>query len=335
MSKFGDQVFQFGGMPVGNPDRYTGWWGVTSRFVDYDHGNDGNTGKAPTKAKQHLQSAINASAAGDVIYIRNRDQDITTTDGETILPQGATNWSIPESKPHMSIIGASNLSHLPFQSAGYSVILKGTATANTTPVIDVQGAYTLIENLGFHRGGSTAGGLIALTGNSTSLRALGSVVSNCLFRLYSSTSHGAVYNIDNWFVTIHGCDFHDCLTGIDLYGSASTMRRNRISNCIFRNQTAASVCNNIYLHGSNGQDITISDCDFLGEVPTAITGASGVAGCIYAASAIQGTVVRCNYSDDAIEGTTAPAITANGLSQVNCGQCKWTADSGVGGLEGS
>lgn len=312
--------------------RFDGWWGKTY-FVDYDHGG-GSDGFTPSTAFKHLQHAINVATTNDVIYVRNRDQDTTSTDGETILPESTTNWTVAEAKTHLSIIGASNVSHVPHQASGYAVILKGHATANTTAVLDWQGAFGLIENLGFHRGASTAGGLIALTGNSTSLRAVGTVVSNCLFRLYSSTTHGAIYNVDNWFITIYGSDFHDCLVGVHMYGNASTVRRERISNCIFRNQTAASVCNNIYLAGSNGQDVTIDNCHFVGEVPTAITGPSGVAGFIYAGSAIQGTVINCTYASDSVEGTAAASITANGLTQVACDQGKWTADSGRGGLVG-
>uniref|UniRef100_A0A6M3ITC4 Pectate lyase n=1 Tax=viral metagenome TaxID=1070528 RepID=A0A6M3ITC4_9ZZZZ len=323
------------GVPLlGGQARFDGWWGK-SRFVDYDHGSDSKTGLSPELAYKNLQTAITASSINDVIYVRNRDQDITSTDPEYIIPASTTNWSIAEAQTHLSIIGASNMSHIPFQAGSLAVYLRGHGTANTTAVMDVRGAFTLIENLAFHRGASTAGGLIALTGNSTSLRALGTTISNCLFRLYSSTTHGAIYSLDNWFINIFGCDFHDCLVGIHFYGSSSTVRRERIASCIFRNQTAASVCNNIYLAGSSGQDVTISDCDFLGEVPTATTGPSGVAGCIYAGSAIQGTVIRCNYSDDSIEGTAAAAITANGLTQVACNQAKWGADTGPGGLEGS
>jgi len=145
-----------------------------------------------------------------------------------------------------------------------------------------------------------------------------------------------VYSVDNWFITINGCDFHDCNVGVMMYGSSSTVRRNRISNCIFRNQIAASVSANVLLAGASGQDVTISDCDFLGEIPTA-TDHSGVttAGMIVATSAIQGTVVRCSFPADAIEGTAAGSITANGLTTVGCDQAKWTADGGRGGLVGS
>lgn len=323
------------GIPqLGNGARYTSWWGVDTYFVDYDNGSDGNNGKDPTKAYKNLQTALDAMSSGDVVYVRNRDQDVSSTDGETILPASTTNWSTSASKVHLSVIGASNVSHIPYQGGAYSVILKGTATANTTPVLDVQSGFTLVENLGFHQGGSTSGGLIALTGNSTAMRAMGSTINNCLFRLYSLNSHAAIYSVDNWFITINGCDFHDCNVGVMMYGSSSTVRRSRISNCIFRTQTAASVSAGILLAGSSGQDVTISDCDFLGEIPTA-TDHSGIstAGYIVASSAIQGTVVRCTFVSDITEFEAT--VTANGLTAVGCDQALWTDGEGRGGLVGS
>lgn len=293
--------------------RFDGWWGKTY-FVDYDHGGtDTANGLSFSSAFTHLQTAIDTAARNDVIYIRNRDQDITSTDPETIIPASTTNWSIAEAKTHLSIIGASNISHIPSSEAMMSVILKGHATANTTAVMDVQGAFTLLENLGFHRGGSTSGGLVALTGNSTSLRALGTVVSNCLFRLSSQTT-GAIYNLDNWWVTVYGCIFHDCRVGIEMYGSSSTVRRVSMIGCRFRNQTAASVDMNIYIHGSNGQDIEILNCDFECNAPA--QGTNNLY--INVASAATGLIARCNFPSDTTEGTVG--ITNNGLDMIDCHQ---------------
>jgi len=332
MTTFADQVFQNGGTPVGGAARYSGWWGK-SYFVDYDNGSNGS-GTSPKRALKHLQDAISKATINDTIYVRNRDQDITSTDGETILPEGTTNWSVAEAKTHLSIIGASNTSHLPYQAGAYGVILKGTATANTTAVLDVQAPFCLVENLGFHRGGSTAGGLVALTGNSTSARAMSAVISNCLFRMYSPNTHAAVYNVDNWFTNIYGSEFHDCNVGIMHVGSSSTVRRNMINRCLFTNQTAASVSANILFTGSNGQNNNIMDCDFVGEIPTATDhGSVATASLIIANSAIQGTIVRATYNSDTSEGTVT--VTANGLTQVDCAQAIWVAGDGSGGVVGA
>ena len=310
---------------IGGGGRFEGWWGKTY-FVDYDHGGtDAADGLSPEAAYKNLQNAIDDATINDVIYVRNRDQDITSTDPEAILPAGATNWSVAEAKTHLSIIGASNVSHIPTMEGQYAVYLKGHATANTTAVLDWRGAFGLIENLAFHRGGSTNGGLLALTGNSTSLRALGTVVSNCLFRLCSHADYGALNNIDNWFITVYGCTFHDCLFGVRMLGSASTLRRITIKACLFRNQTAASVDTNIRLAGSNGQNIVIDGCTFTTPVGTA-----GDAKMINIVDAMTGTICNCNFPIDTSEGTVG--ITDNGLSQVNNHQAMWTANAGPGGL---
>ena len=311
------------GVPLegGSGARYTGWWGVTSRFVDYDHGADGNSGIEPTSAYLNLQTAINASVIGDVIYIRNRDQDITATDPEAILPASTTNWSVAETQTHLSIIGASNVSHIPTAETMTSVILKGHATANTTAVMDWRGAFGLLENLGFHRGASTAGGLVALTGNSTSLRALGTTIANCLFRL-SNHAVGSLYNLDNWWVTVYGCVFHDCRVGIEFHGSASTVRRNSIIGCTFRNQTATSVDTNILLNGSSTQDVYIADCDFTTTAPN-YSGGSNVY--IRATNTATGLIVRCSFPTDTAEGTSG--ITNNGIDMLDCHQLDATANS--------
>lgn len=308
VSSYGIPILGSGGA------RYTGWWGVTSWFVDYDHGSDGNGGKDPTDAYQNLQTAIAAAGIGDVIYVRNRDQDITSTDPETILPASTTNWSVAEAKTHLSIIGASNVGHIPSAEALTSVILKGHATTNTTPVLDWQGAFGLIENLGFHRGASTAGGLVALTGNSTSLRAVGTVVNNCLFRL-SNHAVGALYNVDNWWITVYNCVFHDCRVGVEFHGSASTIRRNSIIGCAFRNQTATSVDTNILINGSNTQDVYIADCVFACNAPN-YTGGSNLY--INANAAATGVIYRCNFPSDTTEGTVG--ITNNGIDMIDCHQ---------------
>ncbi len=309
---------------LGGSSRFAGWWGK-SYFVDYDHGGAEMDGLSPDSPLSKLQTAIDLATTNDVIYIRNRDQDITSTDPEAIIPASTTNWSIAEAQTHLSIIGASNVSHIPTMEGQYGVYLKGHATANTTAVMDWRGAFGLIENLAFHSGGSTAGGHLALTGNSTSLRALGTVVSNCLFRMSTQAAHGAVHNVDNWFITVYGCTFHDCLFGVRMAGSASTLRRITVANCLFRNQTAASVNTNIRMAGTSGQNILIDGCTFTTPVGTA-----GDAKMIYIVDAMTGTICNCNFPIDTTEGTTG--ITDNGLSQVNNHQAMWTADDGNGGL---
>lgn len=126
-------------------------------------------------------------------------------------------------------------------------------------------------------------------------------------------------------ITVYGCTFHDCLFGVRMLGSISTLRRITISNCLFRNQTAASVDTNIRLAGTNGQNIVIDSCTFTTPVGTA-----GAAKMINIVDAMTGTISNCNFPIDTTEGTTG--ITDNGLSQVNNHQAMATADAGEVGL---
>lgn len=315
MTTVADGLYQYGGQPVGTGARYTGWWGVQSWFVDYDHGNNGYTGKTPTKAKKDLQEVIDVASAGDVIYIRNRDQDVTSTDPEYITPADTNNWSTVEAThPHLSIIGASNVSHIPTQEGQIAVYLRGS-TSTSNSVLTVNSPFILLENLAFHRGSSDAGH-VKLNGNSTSLRALGACINNCLFRMDTS-AYGGVYNIDNWFTTVYGCTFHDCDFGVNHVGSSSTIRRNTIAKCWFRNQTAASCTANIQLSGSSSQNNYIVDCIFGPETPT-----GGTAKFINVTAAATGIVSGCQFPIDTNEGTTSMEI--NGMDAIACWQAVTT-----------
>jgi hypothetical protein len=307
------------GVPVlgSGPGRFDGWWGK-SYFADYDHGDNAYDGLTPESAVKDLQIAIDRSLINDVVYVRNRDEDITSTDPEAITPASTTNRSVAESQTHFSIIGASNVSHIPSQEGQYGVYLKGDGTTTSTPVLDWRGAFGLIENLAFHRGASTSG-LLSLTGNGSSLRALGTVVSNCLFRMDSSAV-GGVYNKDNWFVTVYGCTFHDCDFGVNMHGDQSTIRRISILDCVFRNQTGGSVTANIQLSGSGVTDVQIRNCVFGPATPTA-----GTAKFVYVTNAATGVIVNCTFPIDTAEGATSMEL--NGLDATKCFQTVTTSHS--------
>lgn len=303
------------GVPLdGNAARYTGWWGVTSWFVDYDHGSNGNTGKDTTAAFKDLQTAIDSASAGDVIYVRNRDQEVTGTDPEFIIPASTTNWSIPETKTHLSIIGASNLSHTPTEAGRLAVYLSGSTSTST--VMQWNAAFGLLENLSF-RSGSSTGYLLYLYSSSTSLGSQGTVVNNCEFKKHAGTA--AIYIQDTWYINICGCEFHDNMIGISAYGSSSTIQRLHISDCLFRNDTASLNGQNIRVAGSNNQDILIHNCVFTGAIPTGGTNLF-----INIANAATGTISECYFPIDTTEGTVG--ITDNGLSQIHNHQTFIKAD---------
>jgi hypothetical protein len=313
LTHFPNGLTSFGIPQLGGQNRFDGWWG-TSRFVDFDNGNDANTGTEPTRAYKYLQTAIDASTINDVVYVRNREEDITSTDPEYQTPESTTNWSVAEAQTHFSIIGAGNSSHIPTQEGQYNVYMRGSTTTST-PVMDWRGAFGLIENFAWHRGSSTAG-IISLTGNSTSLRALGTVVSNCLFR-FDTSAYGGVYNLDNWFITVYGCTFHDCDFGVNHTGVNTQIKRVHIDNCTFRNITGASVTANIQVYCGVPANIYITDCVFGPATPTA-----GTAKFINISNAATGVVKGCMFPIDTTEGTVSMEL--NGLDAICCGQAVTT-----------
>jgi hypothetical protein len=104
MTTFSDQVFEFGGAPVGS-GRFSSPW-ATHWFVDFDNGTASGDGRRPDKAYKTIQAAVTAASGGDVIYIAPRAyqlgqgfrryvEDITVTQGGTAgSGQVATNANI-------------------------------------------------------------------------------------------------------------------------------------------------------------------------------------------------------------------------------------------------
>lgn len=297
---------QIGGWSVlGGVARFDGWWGK-ALFVDYDDGaSEGNSGLEPSSAYKYLQDAINAALINDVIYVRNREQDVTSTDPETITPESTTNWTVAEAQTHLSIIGASNTSHIPSHAGHMGVVLKGSTS--TSEVMNWKGAFGLIENLAFAPGSSTSG-LLKLHGNSTSLRAANTVINNCLFR--KDASGPSLYNLDNWWVAVYNSSFHDCLTGIKMHGSSSTVRRIMIDGCKFINQVAAEAGQNILISGSSTAGVWILN-SYFGIVPTG----SGAKFINFDAAAT-GLIANCFIGGDT--NTFTQYCTNNGVKVVGC-----------------
>ena len=295
------------GIPLYGTQGFEGWWGRTAYFVDNDLGSDGNTGKQPTKAFLNLKKALDTAIAGDVIYIRPKDLTLTDTDPTYIVPATAANWSIAEAQHDLAIIGAQNMSHIPgLEPASYAVYLRGHTSVTGSPVLTVQGARVVLENLAFHRGGITSAvAQVKLDGNSTSIRAFGSVVYNCLFRMHNVAA-GAVYNVDNWHCAVVNSTFHDCKIGVEFYGSSSTPKRFEVMGCTFINQSAAQVDQNIYIHGSGGAALRIHGCRFTDAVP-----AAGTNKYINIASAATGLISGCYFFGDGNSN-----ITNNGVDVV-------------------
>ena len=138
MTMFGDQVYQYGGMPV-NGFMTTGkvW------FVKPSTGSDGNTGKTPAKALKTLAKAQSLATAdkGDVVYmVAESNTAASTTDYQSSVLA----WA----KDGVHLIG---LDSNPF--LGQRARISNLSTAATfTNLFTLSGDNCFIRNIGMFQG---------------------------------------------------------------------------------------------------------------------------------------------------------------------------------------
>lgn len=284
--------------------RYYGFWTGRPWFVDYDNGNDSNTGKQPDAAFKTLDAAITACDAMDVIYIRPRD--VSGTDPQGIVPVSTTvNWTVSHTKEGLSIIGAGPV----IGSGIHYTYLKGAASGTTGPVLDIQAPAVTIENLAFHRGGVTSNGLLRLYGDGTATNnAHNSVINNCMFRWWNQATGtcGAVTIVDSWYTGIYNSTFYNCKDGIDIRGVQSTVKDVTIQSCKFLG-LAADISADIRLAGAASDFFLIDSCLFMHMTPTGGTNKfiSATAG----HTSNGGMISNCYFDSDVTVGTEISTIT--------------------------
>ena len=202
-----DMLQQFGGVPVGSNQRFEGWWGATTFFVDFDNGTagaHGDTMDAPTK---NLGTAIANASAGDTIYVKPRD--FSTEDPQSIAPSTgeAANWTIPTAKHEISIIGTgTGAGH----AAAHKTFLVGYGSL-TTPIITVNSPGCVIENLRSQPGSSTSGIIYSKNDGTTDGGNL-TVINNDFHD--GTANYGAVRLDSCWQCSVVGNRFVNCDFGI-------------------------------------------------------------------------------------------------------------------------
>ena len=147
MSTFPDQVFQFGGIPVGGGMLPIMGKGAISIFIHGSSGADGNSGLTPDAPKKTLTSAyaLMEDGRGDVAYILN--------DGST----GATvrDVALVWAKDNCHIVGLSAPSIN--QRARISTVSGTTDVDAYTPYLTLSASGCIIKNVSWVQGNSEDG----------------------------------------------------------------------------------------------------------------------------------------------------------------------------------
>ena len=219
MTTFGDQVYQFGGMPIQNsPQPYSMYRNAI--FVDMDNGADGHDGKGLDRAKVTIQAGIDAAYAGDMIVVLG---------GRHILPSTGLVTPLYKSsgvdRGQITFIGGGN-------AFGDAVTLS--SSANTSyPSLNVRSPGWRISGFRFvyagggARTGSYGGSLSAavhltqanLTGTTNTAQSYYTTIDNNYFFYCGSgiTSSGATYTAtirNNMFEVCSGSGIYINNTGL-------------------------------------------------------------------------------------------------------------------------
>ena len=148
MTTFGDQVYQFGGVPVGSGMLPPMGTGSKAFFVHGSLGLDGNSGLRPSEPVKTLTQAyaLCTDGAGDVVYIMN---DGTTA---ATVRDVALTWA----KDNCHIVGLCAPT-LVNQRSRISTVSSSTDVDAYTPYLTLSASGCSISNLSWFQGNSEDG----------------------------------------------------------------------------------------------------------------------------------------------------------------------------------
>ena len=297
MTTFGDGVYQYGGMPVGN-GRFTNMWG-THWFVDGTDGSDAYDGKSPVRSKATIQAAVTAASRGDVIYIRPLTY---TTDGSDIN-RYVEAVTVPYATNDLSMIGVCN-SH--YGNPNYGAKLQYTVASSTCLTVNAPALH--MENMCVRAEGATN----AIHFNGTSGYA--TLAGSCGPTMYNVVIRGSLNGVRvtaGYAANIVGCRFEGGSAtdnAIVLNGSASPQRRVRIQDCHIDSFNGAANDNAYIRILGPSTDLLIYRCTF-DIIPTDTY-------YIQATGSNLGMIANCWFCDDSVD--TDAEIVLGGLKVVTC-----------------
>jgi len=262
MTTFGDQVFQYGGVPVSSGNLPFTPSGGRYWFVDGTTGvgSDGNSGRKPSEAFKTIQTAVTQAVSGDVVVVyQKKITDMTgdpTSYDETII--------IPATKPSLTIAG---VSHGRTQG-GLPQIKPSTATA--AALITVRAPGCLITGIGINGLNSTVGGIL-LDDDASAKSAWGTTITNCHIKncvgstaTNAATGGGIMWTAagNAWQVSITNNTFYKNVGDIVVKGTTNTAPQDVVIEDNIMSGPAASVDCNIYMAGSGVNGVTVNRCIF-------------------------------------------------------------------------
>lgn len=206
MTTYGDQLFQMGGVPVGDGSgRYANPWSTTY-FVDGDNGSDSNTGKTIDRSFKTIQKAVTTSTGGDVIYIKPKSYTMGTGFAryteDVIIPNGATGSGSTATGANRSLIGVT-----PRRVASDFAGVRWTYASTTN--LNVEAAGTHLENIGFYCEDATAAIYFEQDGATwTKSGGTGSSLYNCAIK-----GDGGILANGSDSLQIIGCQFQASYDG--------------------------------------------------------------------------------------------------------------------------
>lgn len=297
MTTFSDMAFDLGGRPLGG-GQFTSPW-ATHYFVDYENGSNAFDGTAPARSKKTISSAITASSAQDVIYVRPRNPGSDNSD----IGQYGEQLVIPEAKHNLSIIGVKN---------GYDQFYGPFVRYATSGyVVDVYAPAFHLENMCIHKGGSITGCIYlrGALGYVAEAGSCGATIENCQVRYGKLQVEGGYHS------TVRNCLFKSSAPAAEYdAGESIPTQGHRIIGCDFMaNNGAALATAYLRLKGSH-MEFFIRDCYF--DQPTTADEY------IYATGSNDGTIANCFFNDNDMSCGSAAGdevrVAAGTMSTVGC-----------------
>ena len=298
MTTFGDQVYQYGGAPVGG-GRFSSPW-ATHYFVDAINGTANGAGTRPDKAFSTIQAAVTKATGGDIIYIRPKAYTLGTgfaryIEDVTLTQGGTTGSGQTATNARISLIGIT-----PQGVSGEMLGVRWKVSATNGTNFTVQAPGTHIENIGFFNEEATGRNIYFQSGMAarTYGGGDGSSLYNCDLK-----GGAAVYSNGGSALQIVNCSFgmkHDG-SGTELWlegtgdNDGGALARPRIQNCTFQGGNANNCTTSPVIIQGSVYDLNMRDCYF-----TSIGPDSG--DYIQLSGVCDGIVANCYFADASAEG---------------------------------